>query len=130
MQEWWSLKYKYSFSVCMLKTNYLESHPFTSLFLSFFLSYFISSLSPFSCCCDPSAVGTHVHYMCVMHQEAKRKRENRISSASPPVLPLNHRYRHHTFSFGLSAQKKWRKRRKEEEEKEKSRCERGTREQS
>lgn len=79
---------------------------FRSFFLSFFLSYFISSPTPSSCYCNPSAVATHVHYTCVMHQEAKRKRENRISSASPPILPLNHRYRPHTFSFGLSAQKK------------------------
>lgn len=96
----------HDFSAYVLKTNYLGPHPFTDLALSFFLSYFISSPTPFSCYCNPSAVATHVHYMCVMHREAKRKRENRISSASPPVPPLNHRYRSHTFSFGLSAQKK------------------------
>lgn len=125
MQEWRDLKYKYSFFICMLQTNYLELHPFINLFL-FFSSCLISSLLWVLFLDVPSVVATHVHYTCVMHQEAKRKRENRISSASPPILPFNRRYHPHTFSFGLSAQKKRRKRGKEEEKEEKSRCERGT----
>lgn len=117
MQEQRRLKYTISLHTCSKRITQGLILLLISLFLSFFLSYFISSPTPFSCYCNPSAVATHVHYTCVMHQEAKRKRENRISSTSPPVLPLNHRYRPHTFSFGLSAQKK----REEGEEGEKGR---------
>lgn len=79
-----------------------------SLLFSFSVLFRYSS-APFSHYSDPSAVATRVHYTCVMHREAKRKGEDRISSTSPPALFFRHRYRPHTFSFGLSAQKKRRK---------------------
>lgn len=106
------MKHKYSFSVYTPKRNYLESYPFTSLTLSFLFpvlfylfseSFFLLLRSIRSC------------YACALYvRDASRSKEKERESylISFPSGSPNHRYRPHTLSFGLSAQKKRRKRRK------------------
>lgn len=79
-----------------LKRNYLESRPsslvslgFLSLSCSFSFFLFRLIAAPSSRSLEPSAVATRVHYTCVMHREAKRKGEDRISSTPPAALLLS-----------------------------------------
>lgn len=102
-----------------LKRNYLESRPsslvslgFLSLSLS---SFFVSSLLLLL------ALSSHLQllHVCIIRAwctEKQRERERIVSHQLPLrlsfSLSLYHRYRPHTFSFGLSVQKKRRRERR------------------
>lgn len=79
------------------KTNCLVSSLFSRSSFPLFLSLFLPPLLPFSPW--PSAVATRVHYTRDAPREGGEKGSYLICFPSGPL----HRYRPHTFSFGLGA---------------------------